>query len=192
VADERDLANTGRAAIHLFIDENNNGIREPDEPPIEWVTYQDQEMPSTVPGTVSLNGLPRYRPVKIETRHFKFDDPFLVPRSQIYELYTHAGGDISVDIAVVMTGDVEGYVYIGSTEDPTPVKGVIVTLFDENGRQVGAVRSEFDGFYSFNGIPAGNYEVRVTPKTGETLLTQAFELDSDDGYVVLGEIYLYE
>ena len=141
---------------------------------------------------MSLNGLPRYRPVKIETRHFKFDDPFLVPRSQIYELYTHAGGDVSVDIAVVMTGDVEGYVYAGSAEDATPVKGVIVTLFDADGREVAAVRSEFDGFYGFNGIPAGHYEVRVTPKDGEKLLTQAFELDCDDGYVVLDEIYLYE
>jgi hypothetical protein len=192
VADERDLANTGRAAMNLFIDENNNGVREPDEPPIEWAAYQGEEIPSSSPGTLSLNGLPRYRPVKIETRHFKFDDPFLVPRAQIYELYTHAGGDISVDIAVVMTGDVEGNIYSGSADEPQPVKGVIVTLFDERGRQVAAVRSEFDGFYSFNGIPAGHYEVRVTPKTGEALLTQLFELDGKDGYVVLDEIYLYE
>jgi hypothetical protein len=192
VTDHRDLASTGRAAINLFIDENNNGVREPGEPPVPWASYKEEEMLSGSPGTVLLNALPRYRPVKIETRHLKFDDPFLVPRAQIYELYTHAGSDVNFDIAVVMTGDVEGYVYNGSADDAGPAKGVIVTLHDPDGREIAAARSEFDGFYSFTAVPAGDYEVRITPKPGQNLLTLPFTLDGQEGYVVLDEIYLYE
>ncbi len=192
ITDETGLAGTGRAAMNLFIDENNNGVREPDEPPVPWASYKGEEMLSDSPGTVSLNALPRYRPVKIDTSRFKFDDPFLVPRSQLYELYTHAGSDISVDIAVVMTGDIEGYLYYGSGEDTVPAKGVVVTLYDAKGREISAARSEFDGFYSFIAIPAGDYEVRVTPKAGENLAAQFFSLDGEEGFVVLDEIYLYE
>jgi hypothetical protein len=192
VTDQRSLAGTGRAAMNLFIDENNNGIREADEPPVSWASYKNEQMLSMVPGTVPLQALPRYRPVKIETRHFKFDDPFLVPRSQIYELYTHAGGDISVDIAVVMTGDVEGYVFNGSDDKAIPAKGIVVTLYDGTGREIAAARSEFDGFYSFNGIPTGNYEVRISPKAGEEFLSQPFTLDGQEGYVSLEKIFLYE
>jgi hypothetical protein len=192
VTDRRGLANTGRAAMNLFIDENNNGIREPDEAPVPWVTYRNEEMLSAVPGTVSLHALPRYRPVKIETSDFKFDDPFLVPRKQVYELYTHAGSDVSVDVAVVMTGDIEGYVLTGTAEKEIPVRGIIVALYDANGREIAAARSEFDGFYNFTGIPAGNYEVRVKPKTGENLLAQAFTLDGEDGYVVLDKIFVHQ
>jgi hypothetical protein len=130
--------------------------------------------------------------VKIETRHFKFDDPFLVPRSQIYELYTHPGGDVSVDIAVVMTGDVEGYIYNGSADKAVPAKGVIVTLYDHDGREISAARSEFDGFYSLNSIPSGNYEVRVRPEAGEDVLAQPFTLDGQEGFVTLDKIFLYQ
>jgi hypothetical protein len=192
VTDRRSLAGTGRAAMNLFLDENNNGVRESGELPVAWASYKDQEMLSMAPGTVPLQALPRYQPVKIETRHFKFDDPFLVPRSKIYELYTHAGGDVSVDIAVVMTGDVEGYVYTGSDDDDAPAKGVIVTLFNSDGEEVAAARSEFDGFYSFNGIPTGKYEVRVRPKSGDEFLTQPFTLDGREGFVSLEKIILYE
>jgi hypothetical protein len=192
VTDRRGLADTGRAAMSLFVDENNNGIREPGEPAVLWARYRDEEMLQDSPGTVTLNALPRYRPVKIETRHFKFDDPFLVPRSAIYELYTHAGSDVSVDIAVVMTGDIEGYVYNGPVDDAAPVKGVIVTLYDADGREISAARSEFDGFYSFTAIPAGDYEVRVRPKAGEEILAQPFTLDGREGFVALEKIYLYE
>jgi hypothetical protein len=192
VTDRRSLAGTGRAAMNLFIDENNNGVRDPGESPVTWASYKNEEMLSMAPGTVPLQALPRYQPVKIETRHFKFDDPFLVPRSQIYELYTHAGGDISVDIAVVMTGDVEGYVYSGSGDESVPAKGVTVTLFNGDGREIAAARSEFDGFYSFNGIPAGTYEVRVRPKAGDEFLTQPFTLDGRDGFFSLEKIVLYE
>jgi hypothetical protein len=150
------------------------------------------ETPDESPGTISLNALPRYRPVKIETRHFKFDDPFLVPRSQIYELYTHTGGDVSVDIAVVMTGDVEGYVYTGSSKNPEPARGLVVTLHDADGREISAARSEFDGFYSFNGIPTGKYEVRIRPPAEDIQVAQPFTLDGQEGFVLLDKIFLYE
>jgi hypothetical protein len=192
VTEQGGLASTGRAAMNLFIDENNNGIREAGEAPVPWATFKDEEMLSTSPGTVSLNALPRYRPVKIETRHFRFDDPFLAPRSQAYELYTHAGSDVSMDVAIVMTGDIEGYVYSGSAEKAVPAKGIIVKLYDVGGREIAEARSEFDGFYSFTGIPAGNYEVRVTPKTGNNLLAQAFTLDGQEGYVVLDKMFVYQ
>jgi hypothetical protein len=192
VTDKRSLAGTGRAAMNLFIDENNNGVRDPGELPVPWATYKDQEMLSMAPGTVPLQALPRYQPVKVETRHFKFDDPFLVPRSRIYELFTHAGGDVSVDIAVVMTGDIEGYIYTGADEKTAPAKGVTVLLFNSEGEEIAAARSEFDGFYNFNGIPAGNYEVRVRPKAGDDFLTQPFTLDGRDGFVSLEKIVLYE
>ncbi len=95
----------------------------------------------TLPGVLPLRALPNFRPVQIETRHFKFDDPFLVPRAEAYELRTHAGSDVSVDVAVVMTGDIEGHVFVGSAG----ARGIIVTLHDAQGREVALTRSEFDG-----------------------------------------------
>ena len=192
ITDRRSLANTGRATMNLFIDDNNNGIRDSGELPVPWTRYKDEEIMTTSPGTVSLNALPRYRPVQIETRNFEFDDPFLVPRSQVYELYTHVGSDISVDVAVVLTGDVEGHVLAGSGDDAASVKGVTVVLYSSDGQEIAITRSEFDGFYSFTTIPAGDYEIRVAGPAGRSEFVQQFSLDPQEGYVVLDGIYLYE
>jgi hypothetical protein len=87
---------------------------------------------------------------------------------------------------------VEGYVFNGSDDKAIPAKGIVVTLYDGTGREIAAARSEFDGFYSFNGIPTGNYEVRISPKAGEEFLSQPFTLDGQEGYVSLEKIFLYE
>ena len=192
VTDRRSLAYTGRATMNLFIDNNNNGIRDPGEPPVPWASYRGQETLQAWPGALPLTALPSYRSVQIETRNLKFDDPFLVPRADVYELHTHAGSDVRVDIAVVMTGDIEGHVFVGSADDAAAVRGVIVSLHDAQGREIARTRSEFDGFYSFIGVPGGDYEVRVAANGGRAEVAQPFSLDAQAGYVVLDRIYLYE
>jgi len=188
VTDTRSLAYTGRATMNLFIDGNNNGIRDAGEPPVPWASYRDRETLSMSPGTLPLTALPSARPVQIETRHLKFDDPFLVPRAEAYELSTHAGSNISVDIAVLVTGDIEGYIFVGSADNASAARGVIVSLYDAQGREVAATRSEFDGFYNFIGVPGGDYDVRVATNGGRGEVVQPFSLDAEVGYVVLDRI----
>jgi hypothetical protein len=189
VTDRRGLAHTGRAAMRLFLDEDNDGVRDPGERAVTAATYQDRQLDADGNGALSLNGLPRYQPVRIDTSKIKFDDPFLVPRAPAYEVYTHAGGDVSVDIPVVMTGDIEGYVY--SDASKAPLRGATVRLVDSQGREVAAGRSEFDGYYGFIGIPSGDYQVRVSmggPKAEERV--EYVTLDGRVGFLVLDEIYL--
>lgn len=192
ITDIGSLANTGRATMNLFVDEDNDGVRDPNEQPVEWASYRDQETVANVPGVLSLNALPSSRPVQFDMQYLKLDDPFLVPRAKKYELHTHAGSDVSIDVALVMTGDIEGHVLTGSSGAGTGARGIIVTLHDRQGREVARTRSEFDGFYSFTGVPGGNYEVRVWADDGRTQLKQEISLDPDDGYVVLERVYIFE
>ena len=141
------------------------------------------------PGTVAIKGLSPDRPLRIDTEDFSFDDPFLVPRQRIYELYTHAGSDISVDISVVETGDIEGYVYRDGQNKGA--RGVEVTLFDRSGKEVARTRSAFDGYYMFDLVPAGEYEIRVKSASGE-MLRQDVTLDAEEGYVLLDAVYVYQ
>ena len=191
ITDNGGLASTGRATMNLFIDENNDGIRDPDELPVTWASYKDQETLRTSPGVLPLTALPSARPVLFDMQHLKLDDPFLLPRAQVYELQTHAGSDVRIDVAVVMTGDIEGHIMASLTDDKT-VRGVIVSLYDAEGREVARTRSEFDGFYSFTSVAGGDYEVRVSTNGGQTELVQPLTLDPQDGYVVLERIYIFE
>ncbi len=191
ITDNGGLANTGRATMNLFIDENNDGIRDPNELPVTWASYRDQETLKTSPGVLPLTALPSARPVLFDMQYMTLDDPFLVPRAKAYELRTHAGSDVSIDVAVIMTGDIEGHIMAGSA-DGRAVRGIIVSLHDAEGREVARTRSEFDGFYSFIGVAGGDYEVRVLTNGGRTELVQPLSLDPQDGYVVLERIYIFE
>ena len=42
ITDNGGLANTGRATMNLYIDDDNNGIRDPDESPVTWASYRDR------------------------------------------------------------------------------------------------------------------------------------------------------
>jgi len=192
ITDNGGLAGTGRATMNLFIDDDNDGIRDPGEPPVTWASYRDQETLQTSPGVLPLTALPSARPVLFDMQYMMLDDPFLVPRAKAYELRTHAGSDVSIDVAVVMTGDIEGHVVAGSADDAAGARGVIVSLYDAQGREVARTRSEFDGFYSFTGVAGGDYEVRVSANGGQSELVQPLTLDPQDGYVVLERIYIFE
>ena len=191
ITDNGGLASTGRATMNLFIDDDNDGIRDPDELPVTWASYKDQETLKTAPGVLPLTALPSARPVQFDMQYLRLDDPFLLPRVQVYELQTHAGSDVSIDVAVVMTGDIEGHIFAGSANDKA-VRGVIVSLHDAEGREVARTRSEFDGFYSFISVPGGTYEVRVSVNGGQNEIVQPLSLDPQDGYIVLEKIYLFE
>ena len=191
ITDGGGLATTGRATMNLFVDDDNNGIRDPGEQPVEWARYRDEETLNTLAGALPFTGLPTSRPVQFDMQHLELDDPFLVPRARTYELTTHAGSDVSIDVAVVMTGDIEGHVVAGSADD-RGVRGIVVSLHDAEGREVAKTRSEFDGFYSFTSVPAGDYEVRVLANGGRSELVQPLTLDPQDGYIVLERIYIFE
>ena len=157
-----------------------------------WAKYRDHETLQTSPGALPLRALPNFRPVQIETRHFKFDDPFLVPRAQAYELRTHSGSHVKLDVAVLLTGDIEGRIFVGSADDAVAARGAIVSLRDERGYVIAEARSEFDGYYSFNSVPGGYYEVQVNWNEGRNEIVQPVTLYARDGYVVVDEIYIDE
>ena len=191
VTENGGLSSTGRASMNLFIDEDNDGIRDPDEQPVPWASYRDQETLETSPGVLPLAALPSSRPVQFDMKQLKLDDPFLIPRAKVYELTTHAGSAVSIDVAVVMTGDIEGHIFAGAANDKA-VRGVVVSLYDAAGREIAETRSEFDGFYSFTRVPSGDYEVRVSVNDGQSELVQPLSLDPQDGYLVLEKIYIFE
>jgi len=91
-----------------------------------------------------------------------------------------------------MTGDVEGYVFVGSADDAVAARGVIVSLHNAQGREIATTRSVFDGYYNFSGIPGGDYQVRISANEGRAELVKRFSLDARDGYVVVDRITIKE
>jgi hypothetical protein len=182
------LSGTGRAAMNLFLDDNNNGLRDLGEEPVRWARYRDKESLAQAPGVLPLLSLPAERAVQIDTSQLEFDDPFLKPRNRAYELNTHAGSDLNIDVAVLLTGDIAGYVYREADTFREGLRGVLLTLRDEAGQLIAETRSEFDGYYGFTGVPGGNYEISATLGSEEIAVVRNVTLDARDGFVRADDI----
>lgn len=189
MTDHKSLAHTGRATMNLFIDRNNNGIWDPGESPVHGANYRDGAAKESAPGAVTLMALPSETVMQIDTSRLKFTDPFLVPRLRNYAVQTHAGSDIEIDIAVVMTGDIEGTV-LGT--DGAPTRGIELTLLDAAGHEIASARSEFDGYYSFTGVPGGAYGIARRGDAGDPEVLESVTLDAERGFVTANDIVLAE
>lgn len=187
VTDYRSLAHTGRATMSLFVDRNNNGIRDPGESPVDGAKYRGQAATDSAPGAMTLTELPGETEIQIDTSRFEFDDPFLIPRLNGYEVRTHAGSDIEIDVAVVMTGDIEGTLL---ESENRPARGIPLTLLDAEGEEVAVARTEFDGYYSFTEIPGGEYRIAREDADGGFEILQRVTLDAERGFVTADDIYL--
>lgn len=185
------LAHTGRATLNFFIDSNNNGVRDPGEAPVPWASYGEQPAPESASGRVRLEAVPSNLPIQIDSSDFRFNDPFLVARDESYELYTHPGSDVTANIPVINTADVEGHLYPVPGRESS-VRGLSVVLYDAAGNPVASTRSEFDGYYSFHGIPVGDYELVVNASANRAEVhNQWFSLEATDGFISLAPMFIY-
>ena len=188
------LSNTGKVALQLFVDSNNNGQLDTNEETLEDVYYRNEDLVSGKVGGLLLNRVPEKNIINIKTDDLVFNDGYLVPVEPRYAVYTHAGSTVSLPIPVVVTGDIEGMVYRLDTNGKQTYRGkmgVELELKSENGRVVRTVRSQYDGYYSFVEIPIGRYQLRVVGKYADPALVWDLELNDEEGYVEMDDFYVY-
>ncbi len=68
-----------------------------------------------------------------------------------------------ISFPVILTGEIDGTVYLSENDDIQPMSNVDIELLDEKQQVIQTTRSSFDGFYLFTGVPVGKYNVRVSP-----------------------------
>lgn len=184
------LANYGRLTMSPFVDTNNNGYLDLDESLIEDFTHRNDDFKTGETGHITHISVPPYTPYLIKTDQINVNDPFLVARHKVYEVDTHPGSDLKVDIPFVVTGDIEGSVYLLSNEIERGLRGIEIGLYSLDEELVITTRTQFDGYYSFSQIPVGEYQLRMI--RGETRIIRKAILDSALGYVVIAPIVISE
>ncbi len=188
------LANTGKVAMQLFIDGNNNGIFDQEEEALDDVHYKNEELTSGEVGGLLLNRVPERNIVNIKTDDLIFKDGYLVPIEPRYAIYTHAGSTVKLEIPVVLTGDIEGMAYRltdAGKETRIGKMGVQLELVSKDGRVTRIARSQYDGYYSFVEVPVGHYQLRVIGKYQDPALVWEIQLTTDEGYVEAEDFHVY-
>lgn len=180
----RSLATQGQAVARVYRDTNGDGVRQAGEPfekdvqitagrvSVDALTGDD--------GQVVIDGLEPYQPVLVGIDASSLSNPLVQPSTKGLVVVPRPGVAIAVELPLVSAGEIDGTLV---TANGGIFEGVDLELIDGEGRVVRSTRSEFDGFFLFDGVPYGRYGLRVAKASAEAARLDQFL----HGDVVIGD-----
>jgi hypothetical protein len=151
----------------VFLDENGNGRRDPDEPGLAGirVVVEGRSVTTDEDGHYYLDDLVPWEPTRVSVAAGSLPHPLWIPALESIDVPLAPSSVRRVDLGVVRGGEVRGRVVrTGPDGRELPVAGVPMLLVDlqRPGRMV-EITTFSDGAFYAMGIPPGGYELRVTP-----------------------------
>jgi hypothetical protein len=164
------LASQGSTLVRVYRDTNANGQRDPGEPleknvqvaagriPVENVTDGN--------GEVIVDGLEPFQPVLIGVDGSSLPDPLVQPSTAGIVVTPRPGMALAIELPLVSAGDVDGTL---ARAGGGTLEGMDLELVAVDGRVAATTRSDFDGFFLFEGVPYGRYTVRIARLSAEAV-----------------------
>ncbi len=157
------------ATAQVFLDRNGNGLFDDQDDPLPDVrlsgSNSSREIATNSHGRAFIGGLPAHRDRDITLDLSSIGDPYLMPAVEGLRATGHAGGHVVLNFPVTFAGDVEGTVYLETLAGRTAARGITLQLKDLAGNTITETISEFDGYYLFQNVAPGWYEVHVESRS---------------------------
>lgn len=166
VADWQPLAGSGAVSACVFLDANQNGAFDPGEQPIEGAGFTMNEgsrhpVSSNADGLAYLTRLPPRQYADIALDIATLEDPQWLPAVKGMRILPRPGKVQSLDFPVVMTGEVDGTVYLQEDGKRRGIGNALVELVNEQGAVVASARSASDGYYVLPAVRPGHYKAMI-------------------------------
>ena len=156
------LATSGQALAIVWHDKNADGIRQADEP-----AEMDVELtaglsgkgdPTDEKGISLIGNLQPFKPILIGIDSSSLPDPFVQPATSGVVVTPRPGVPFVIELPLVSAGEIAGTL---KREDDRILSGVDLELIDKSGLAIKTTRSEYDGYFLFQGVPYGKYSIRI-------------------------------
>ena len=175
------LATQGQAVATVFYDDNGDGMHQAGEELAQGVVLTAGNAVSDVPtgadGEAIIDALSPHRPVLIGIDESSLPNPLIRPALAGVVVTPRPGVATTVLLPLVSAGEVEGVLV---RTGGTGIEGVDLELVDARGTVRGNARTDFDGFFLFESVPYGHYQLRV-----RALSAQALGISTDLATVIL-------
>jgi hypothetical protein len=156
------LASQGSALVRVYRDANMNGRRDSGERMEKGAQIAAGRVPvdllTDANGEVVVDGLEPFQPVLVSVDGSALPDPLVQPSTPGTVVTPRPGVSVTLELPLVATGDVDGTLVRAGGGS---LEGVDLELVDVEGRAIARTRSDFDGFFLFEGVPYGRYTVRI-------------------------------
>ena len=161
------MGGSGSVIVRSYLDANQNSRWDYDELPVANATIlingSDSKVMTGLDGRAFIDQLTPYQPNDISLLTTTFADPSWVASIKGVNFIPRPGRIMIIEFPVVPTGELDGTVFSSQGGDTSEQPGVNVELLTLDGKVVRQEISAFDGFYLFQQIPMGRYQLRVSP-----------------------------
>ena len=164
------LASGGSIRARVYRDLNDNGVADPGEPlekgALIMAGHVVAQKPTNSKGMVTVAGLSTFTPITVGIDRTSLGDPMLAPKKALQVVVPRPGIPAQVDIALVGAGDVEGAIL---KNGGLGFEGVDLEIVNSDGAVVGTTRTDYDGYFLFEGVPYGTYRIRLAKSSADAV-----------------------
>lgn len=175
----RQLAQMGTLRARVFEDMDENGRFSDGDVPIQGAGVVSQS--SLNVGTTDANGFATVSGISPNDRAQVTVDTDDLAANNLYArsayILPREGTIYRLDVPMAQMGTIDGNVaMVGGFEGlSAPVGGINLALLDAQGREIGRTVSAYDGYYSFDLVPAGEYRVILAPDSSMAQILRPVE-----------------
>ena len=88
-------------------------------------------------------------------------DFYMQPADALVSVIARPGIIGTVDMPIYLLGEIAGTITLNQGGETTILEGAPVTIYDEAGKRLSSLKSEYDGFYVFPSLRMGNYKLVI-------------------------------
>lgn len=158
----------GGLSCRVFLDRDFNGEFSQGDKPLEGVEVRAVQMNrvsrSDAEGIAHFEELPPMYATDIELVESSLDDPRMISMAGSRAILPRKGRIYTMQIPVILSGEVDGSVYRAQSGELHARPGVPVELVDMDGKPVGRTRTDREGYFFFTGIAPGTYRLGIDEK----------------------------
>jgi hypothetical protein len=161
----RGLASSAAALARVYLDRNANDVFDAGDEPVPDVSFLGnaawRATRTDAKGLAFLQGVPVNRLHDVRLDPGSVIDPFWIPAVSGYSVVGHEGGYVELDFPIRLAGEIDGTVYLERHGHRNTRRNLKLELVDAQGSVVQTIRSDFDGYFLFQGVLPAEYRVRV-------------------------------
>lgn len=182
----RSLANNGTVVARVFLDRDGSGSFTTGDKPLPGVRVRAPQAvrhaDTDDEGVAQLTGLSSDRPTDVAIDEKTLPDPSMRPVTGGNSILARPTTASLIDFPVMLTGDIEGVVHVQRGGGRVPLAGALVELVDTSGKVVAFKASAHDGFFVFEGMRFGTYQLRLGGSRGAASEARVVTISEADPY----------
>ena len=153
-------------SARVFLDRNGNGTFDEDEAPLPGAvigTNDHTALKTDEQGIAFYSGLPAYRLTEVALSEAMLDNPAWIAGKTPKAWLPRPGSTWMVDLPVIEVGELEGFVKQRAGEKEMGIANIRILLRDSGGKVIAETRSAYDGYFLFEKLLPGTYQVQPDP-----------------------------